>query len=279
MRSIQTTAFATDHRRAALASLARPHYSSVAAHVPALCFRSASGTQWYPPVMAGASTIADMLFRGDYIARALELAMRLSPDDYASYLKHFYSEGLTRFGTSWRYADIVTVLLCLAEVLRPRSYLEIGVRRGRTACAVASVAPDCTLVLFDMWIQDYAGMPNPGPDFVAAELKKVSHRGPVVFNNGNSCVTIPAFFERNPDLYFDLVTVDGDHSLEGAAADLAATLPRLAIGGAVVFDDIAHPQHPELGELWNDFVVRDPRFSTWSFTEAGYGVGFAIRHR
>jgi hypothetical protein len=54
-------------------------------------------------------------------------------------------------------------------------------------------------------------------------------------------------------------------------------LPRLAIGGAIVFDDIAHPAHPELNGVWQSLVVNDDRFSSWSFRDAGYGVGFAIR--
>jgi hypothetical protein len=40
----------------------------------------------------------------------------------------------------------------------------------------------------------------------------------------------PALPERNPSEYFDLVTVDGDHSLEGAKAGLEDVIPHLAVG-------------------------------------------------
>jgi predicted O-methyltransferase YrrM len=128
-----------------------------------------------------------------------------------------------------------------------------------------------------MWVEDYAGMANPGPNFVRQELIRIGHIGPATFIDGDSHVTLPAFFEAHPHASFDLVTVDGDHSLEGATADLFEVLPRLNIGGAIVFDDICHPLHPELAGLWHYLVASDPRYSSFAFSDAGYGVGFAIR--
>jgi hypothetical protein len=54
-------------------------------------------------------------------------------------------------------------------------------------------------------------------------------------------------------------------------------LPHLNIGGAIVFDDVSHPSHPELAQVWDDIVGSDPRFSSFTYVDAGYGVGFAIR--
>ena len=129
----------------------------------------------------------------------------------------------------------------------------------------------------DMWIQNYAGMENPGAEFVKTQLALVGHRGPVEFHNGNSHEVLPRYFAANPDLAFDLITVDGDHTPGGAAQDLSDVLPHLAIGGAIVFDDICHPYHPELREVWKSLVADDMRFSTWSYEDVGYGVGIAIR--
>jgi acetyltransferase-like isoleucine patch superfamily enzyme/predicted O-methyltransferase YrrM len=257
----------------------RPDYPIMARVVPALSkLPKAEENAWYPPVMAGAETLAQRLYRHDHVAEALDLLHLLEPDSYSCFLADFYREGRARFGMDWRYADIVTVLLCLAEALQPEHYLEIGVRRGRSACAVISRSPHCRLALFDMWQADYAGMANPGPDFVAGELRKVGCQAPeVVFVNGDSHQTLPDYFAAHPNAAFDLITVDGDHTPEGAAQDLRDVLPRLAIGGAVVFDDIAHPQHPELAAVWRRLVVEDDRYSSFSYTEAGYGVGFAIR--
>lgn len=246
--------------------------------VPAACHIPADGKPaWYPPVMVGADTVGDRLVRGPYLAEALDLMKRLTPDDYTTYLNAFYRAGQDRFGAHWKYADIVTVLLCLADTLKPRTYLEIGVRRGRSACAVASKSPYCAMFLFDMWVANYAGMDNPGPDFVRDELGKIGYRGSASFIDGDSHKTLPAFFAKNANAAFDLITVDGDHSESGAAQDLRDILPQLAIGGAVVFDDISHPAHPELDRVWRALVADDDRFSTFSYREAGYGVGFAIR--
>jgi len=227
--------------------------------------------------MIGTETILARVFSQRSIGRAMDLLRTLTPDAYSSFLIQYFSEGVRRFGADWRYADIVTVLLCLSELLAPKRYLEIGVRRGRSVAAVASASPECSLVMFDMWIADYAGMENPGPDFVRAELELIGHRGPMTFVDGDSHVTVPSYMNRNPDETFDLITVDGDHSTEGAVRDLCDVLPRLNVGGAIVFDDVCHPEHPELGKVWHDIVVSDSRFSSFTYSDCGYGVGFAIR--
>lgn len=267
-----------DPRRASARQTLTPRYGDMADRVEAICHMpSTGGDEWYPLVLAGARTLAEGILSTATVEKARDVLRRLSPDDYSAYLVGFYEAGLDRLGATWKYADIVTTLIVLAARLKPRRYLEIGVRRGRSACAVASQAPECDLSLFDMWIAGYAGMENPGPDLVRSELAKVGHRGACEFIDGNSHETLPRYFAANPGVSFDLITVDGDHSDMGAAQDLCDVLPHLAIGGAVVFDDIVHPLHPGLRDVWRDLVVNDPRFSAWSFEDVGYGVGFAIR--
>lgn len=56
-----------------------------------------------------------------------------------------------------------------------------------------------------------------------------------------------------------------------------SVVTNLAVGGAIVFDDIGHPRTLELREVWCRIVADDPRFSSWAFDEVGYGVAFAIR--
>jgi predicted O-methyltransferase YrrM len=260
--------------------LPQPGYFEMRAAVKALSFNSPPGeTDYYPGPMLGAEALgARIVEEGSrYVRAAQALLARLSPDDYLRYVLRYYETGLERFGQRWAYADIVTVLIGLAEALSPEAYLEVGVRRGRSACAVGSVAPSCSMALFDMWLKDYAGMDNPGPDLVRSELAAVGHRGPVEFVDGNSHLTLPRYLAAHPDAAFDIVTVDGDHTDQGAAEDLAQVLPRLKIGGAIVFDDIAHPLHPGLADIWRRMVEEDRRFSSYAFRAVGYGVGFAIR--
>ena len=244
--------------------------------VPSIC-AGRSAADWYPPLMISAAMIGHQAQQRRQIEAARDLLRRLTPDDYARFMGEYYDTGLRRFGEEWSFADIVTVLLTLTKWLRPRRYLEVGVRRGRSACAVASLAPTCALALFDMWVENYAGMPNPGPAFVRDELKKVGHHGETVFVDGNSHETLKRYFRDRPDDVFDLITIDGDHSEAGATEDIRDVLPHLAIGGALVLDDIAHPAHPELARVWRQVLEAEPRFSTWAYRDIGYGVGFALR--
>lgn len=244
----------------------------------AVCHPPQEGeTAWYPLPLIGASTLADAVLDPQTLRQTVELMKSLTPDDYISYLIRFFEDGLQRFGDGWRYADITTTLLGIARVLKPKSYLEIGVRRGRSVCAVASQSPHCELAMFDKWVTNYAGMENPGPEFVQSELKRIGHDGPVEFINGNSHQTLPEYFKRHPQKTFDLITVDGDHSDWGAAQDLCDVLPHLSIGGVVVFDDVCHPKHLSLRSVWNEVVASDRRMSSWMFDDVGYGVAFALR--
>jgi predicted O-methyltransferase YrrM len=238
--------------------------------------RGDDGIDYYDGIVIGPDTIGELAssdrIRQDVLAD-LDL---LSQDDYARYLRQFLVTG-DRVSDSWRYADICTVLAAAAELLQPASYLEIGVRRGRSMAIVGRRAPECALLGIDLWIEGYAGMDNPGPAFVREELQKIGHRGDVELLSGDSHTLLPALFSQRSSLAFDLVAVDGDHSRRGAAADLRTVLPRLKVGGAVVFDDVGHPSHPELAGVWQREVAEDRRYATWSFDSVGYGVAVAVR--
>lgn len=235
------------------------------------------GNQWYHPLLAGPSTFLTDVSGSKPVRGALEILDRLSPDRYLEFLLRYCRRGLEEFGESWVYADINTVLYGLSERLGVQSYLEIGVRRGRSMAMVAAQRPECHLTGFDLWVEDYAGMPNPGPAFVRSELQRVGHAGPVELIAGDSRVTVPHYFARNPDRFFDLVTVDGDHSAAGARTDILNVVPRLKCGGVLVFDDIANPAHPELSEVWVQLVARNDRFASYAFAELGFGIAFAIK--
>ncbi|MBN2143600.1 MAG: class I SAM-dependent methyltransferase [Candidatus Aureabacteria bacterium] len=201
----------------------------------------------------------------------------LASDEYIKYLETYYRESLKRFGNHWWYFDIVNVLYTASKLLQPKNYLEIGVRRGRSVCTVAKACPSVDIYAFDLWVKNYADMDNPGPHLVEQELKKVSHSGKIQFYNGDSHETIPEFFSKNPSLSFDLITVDGDHSKDGAWKDLQNVIPRLSLGGIIVFDDISHPSHPYLLSVWKQALGDFPFLTGFEYTDLGYGVAYAIR--
>lgn len=235
------------------------------------------GNQWYRPVIAGVSSLAPQVTGAAAVRRARSVLERLDCDEYHRYVMNVYDAGLDKLGEAWAYADLYTTLSGVTTVLRPETYLEIGVRRGQSMSMVAAHAPACAIYGFDLWLQDYAGLENPGKSFVNQQLGRVGFSGCAQFTDGDSESTVPTFFAAHPDLYFDLITVDGDHSARGARLDLQHVLPRLKLGGVLVFDDIANQSHPELRAVWQETVASRPDMSSWTFVEAGFGVAFALR--
>ncbi len=236
-----------------------------------------AGNQWYYPAIAGPSSYLPDVIGAAPVRSATEILEKLSSDSYLEFVKNFYRAGLKTFGDNWVYADINTVLVGLTRRMNVASYLEIGVRRGRSMAMVALNAPSCRIVGFDLWIADYAGMDNPGPDYVRGELARLGYQGNLDLVAGDSRETVPQWFASHAGEFFDLITVDGDHSTDGAQTDLENVLPRLKVGGALVFDDISNQSHANLAGVWREFLQRHANLSGHSFTEVGFGVGFAIR--
>jgi predicted O-methyltransferase YrrM len=112
--------------------------------------------------------------------------------------------------------------------------------------------PLCDVVAIDLWVSPYGGVENPGPDFVRAEMDRLGHRSALTLLSGESQRVLPQFVSKHPERRFDLITVDGDHTDEGAWADLSATVQLLRPGGWLVFDDLTHPLHTLL-PVWHRF--------------------------
>lgn len=255
----------------------RPAPPSTPDSIPTAFRRSGDGLDYYHGVVIGAGQIGELSMKPETRRAGIECIAQIEPDDYSEYLDEYLATGSARAGENWRYSDIVTVLHAASTLLEPSSYLEIGVRRGRSMAVVSGVVPGCSIIGVDMWLEDYADMDNPGPAHVEAQLAAVGFHGSVELLSGNSHSVLPALFKDRPDLGFDLITVDGDHSPSGARRDLLDVLPRLRIGGALVFDDVRHPAHPHLHDVWHETVASERRYSTWEFDEVGYGVAAAVR--
>lgn len=160
--------------------------------------------------------------------------------------------------------DIHSLLAYLAEVYQPSSYLEIGVRRGFSMAMVSSFAPTCALIGIDMWIENYGNAPNPGPKFVQAELYKLSHQGLILFLSGDSHIIVPQL-ETNG---FDLILIDGDHTYEGALADMINCFRLMK--RHMVIDDLLNP---DVMRAWREFQVMHPELT---YTERDY-AGLAVK--
>ncbi|MGL1902903.1 MAG: class I SAM-dependent methyltransferase [Fibrobacterales bacterium] len=235
------------------------------------------GGNFYGNVVLNPATLANIATSDEIWRELIPFCRTLAPDVYVDYLNAYYSECFLRFGKHWVYYDIVNVLYAAAKMVKPQNYLEIGVRRGRSVSTVIKASPSTNVFAFDMWQQNYAGMDNPGPEFVQNEIKKHGHNGSIQFFNGNSHETLPLFFAANPGLELDMITVDGDHTADGALQDLRDVIPHLALGGILIFDDISHPQHMYLLDVWNKAISEHGGISSFEYVESGYGVAFGIR--
>lgn len=179
------------------------------------------------------------------------------------------------------YTSVRTVLGSYAQLAGPRTYLEIGTRRGHSLCMIVNCAPHpIDIYSFDMWLENYAGEANPGQQLIVNELRKFDYRGQIHFFDGDSKQTVPAFFRSasNPQS-IDLIFVDGDHSDEGARADILNVIEHVSVGGLLVFDDITHPAHRSLLNVWHSLLDSRSDFVTRENTTHEYGWAIALRVR
>lgn len=156
-------------------------------------------------------------------------------------------------------------LVYLADLLKPERYLEIGVRRGLSMAMVAGCVPECDITGMDVWIENYAGISNPGPDFVREEMQRVGFSGKLDFITGDTRDTLPEYVASQPGL-FDLINVDGDHTYEGARSDLWLSILLLRKGGVLIFDDI----HGEfVSKVWADCKEELPQYKYFDVQKFG----------
>jgi predicted O-methyltransferase YrrM len=160
-----------------------------------------------------------------------------------------------------------------AKQMQPDNYLEIGTRRGWSMAAVIRACAKTKIYGFDMWKKGYAGSINPGAEFVRTEMLKIGNNN-ITFINGNSHDTIPAFFKQNPNMLFDLILVDGDHSKIGAMQDISDIIGYIRIGGVIIFDDLITAN---LNDVWQQSKMKYTNFRFFSYLKQPPGVGVAIR--
>lgn len=165
----------------------------------------------------------------------------------------------------------------LAEHCRefsPCRYLEIGTRDGDSLRVVVENSPALErIVCCDTWRSEWGGSNKGSHAHIDAMLASLLYDGEVDYLDGDSKVTVPTLACR-----FDLVLVDGDHSADGARADLDNVLPLVEPGGCIVFHDIAHPSHPYLAGVfaaWHE-ANKEAIAVTRTIME-GHGLAIATR--
>jgi len=201
-------------------------------------------------------------------------------DDIDDWRRRFYKLGRDRMGSNWDYVDNVVLANAFALAAKPETVLEIGVRRGFLTASIASIVKTAELVLVDPWESEYAGRPNPGPELVKKQLKNVGFTGNLRIYQGYSIDQLPRVFREDAGKTYDMIIVDGDHTVPGANADLEYVFNKVSLGGLLIFDDVAHPDFLELWDLWKTWEEKlNMEFKFGSYLDQGHGVAFAIRGR
>ena len=72
---------------------------------------------------------------------------------------------------------MVTELLCDWTAKLGGTQNVAGTRALNLLARVAGTSPDCDIAGFDAWITPYSEVENPGPEFVAAGMQRLGHRG------------------------------------------------------------------------------------------------------
>jgi predicted O-methyltransferase YrrM len=175
--------------------------------------------------------------------------------------------------------NIHVALAFIADKLQPKSYLEIGVRTGGSMVKVIGTARPEHIVAMDIWTGSYASFPN-FLEYTQQQLlsfqDKKGRISIIEYIQGDSHKELKKLIDQNRT--FDLITVDGDHSLEGAREDIEDALHLLSARGAIVFDDIIHPSHKYLLGLVYEIKRRHPNLTLLFNTTQDNGCAIFLKN-
>lgn len=221
--------------------------------------------------MSGLSEFLAKLGSEENTKDVIKVLEALDPEPYINARLLEFRRVLENKHNRW---DICSVLTLYSKMLKPATYAEIGVRKGKSMACMLAFNPDCTAYGFDAWMPTYFDVRNPGPEHVREELKKVGYKKTPILIKGDSHVTVPKFLKENLGLHFDVVLVDGDHSPAGATKDLNDLGPRTKPGGILVFDDT---YGDNLLDVWKVFLDNHKDFTQIAETNAFSGTVVARR--
>lgn len=228
----------------------------------------------------------------------LELYMRYN-DGILNFILSVYRQSIESGNAYW---DVRKSVHVVSNVLKPKTYLEIGTRTGWSLAQVFRTTPDVHAFAFDLWIEGFKGHQG-SIEFVRSKMQEAvgSDKTPHIdFISGNSHDALPDFFagklDVKPPPEFDIIVVDGDHSALGAWWDLTDVVPHVRIGGALIFDDIeltdevgheytttvhprpdAPPNMRNLVDVWRTFQEHYPNFHYFNCETYSARAGVAIR--
>jgi ADP-heptose:LPS heptosyltransferase/2-polyprenyl-3-methyl-5-hydroxy-6-metoxy-1,4-benzoquinol methylase/predicted O-methyltransferase YrrM len=207
--------------------------------------------------------------------RVLEIVSKLRADGALDQEVARYSYAAAN-SSCWY--DAATALSWIVSTLKPATYLEFGVRSGRSIAQVAVQSPTTKVYGLRNWShQDGTsgreqGAESRGPDFIYEELSRLGVAGKPTLIDGDYRKDLSQTLAdaRVPE-NFDLMFINGSHSLGDAQAALATAFSFLAPGGILVVEGIY--SQLELGRVWNECKGQHPGII---FLDSRYHLGTGI---
>ncbi len=139
-------------------------------------------------------------------------------------------------------------LRSLARQLHARMVGEVGFNAGFSSLAFLGADPKVKVVSFDIGDHDVI---RDAKAFI--DLRYPGRHELVI---GDSKLTLSRYKERHPDVFFDLVFIDGGHDLKTARSDIASFRLLCQPGADVVIDDLMPWRPFGVGptKAWNEAI-------------------------
>lgn len=136
------------------------------------------------------------------------------------------------------------------------SYFEVGTSEGKSLKKVIQHSKHLKRIgSCDIWGTTDGGTGRGSHQHVADLVESLGYKGEITFYDGDSHKILPTLMHHEDHFEkYDLVFVDGDHTLEGNRQDLIECWPMVKPGGWIIFDDITHPKHLFLEEVFDIWV-------------------------
>ena len=142
------------------------------------------------------------------------------------------------------YYDLYSTISYYCVALPVRYYLEIGVRSaGSMAVALGSRDIERSIGI-DIWNGKYSGIKNE-METAQVQIDNFKKSWCTLIKGYSSVELMKIKNGKYPTIpeYFDLITVDGDHTYGGCKRDLLNCLTLLEDRSVLLVDDINHPLH------------------------------------
>ena len=160
--------------------------------------------------------------------------------------------------------NVHVALAFLAGKFQPKSYLEVGVRHGGSLVQVLDSPFLKNVVAMDVWEGNFFSPKDSNPlntlqNHIQSFQDKKGIKVPIEYIKGNSHIELKKLIEDKRT--FDLILIDGDHSLIGARKDLEEAFQLLSEKGVVVFDDVMLGHHEYLLGVAQDIKKKFPNLT------------------